>query len=198
MQTGKRKKVAMQPIVMEGEVARFQANRLVTAMYELGSFKMNEAWAMVNSGEATRAEYEQLAQLIGYSVSGFGDISLARKRVKEEARKKVQRLLRKRAKQASRRPWGLTFDGPPGTIASRNSVHDFELESIEVHAKSTAPGAVTLQALAIEGVDIPLRYRNQRWYPTEKVIVRVGHGVAVMVESPVGVDVKLNGKVVAP
>ncbi len=64
----------MQPIVKVGEVVRFKKNGLVDALYEHGvktGLGMNELSLMQFSDE----ERMQFAQLIGYSVSGYGNLS---------------------------------------------------------------------------------------------------------------------------
>lgn len=62
--------VPMQPIVMVNGVARFRENKLVRFLLENGGIDMNRL-AMVKCPREDRA---QLAQLIGYSVSGYGDL----------------------------------------------------------------------------------------------------------------------------
>lgn len=58
----------MQNIVMVDGVARFTENEIVA-----GQFDMNQI-ARMNFDDEDRAQF---AQLIGYSVSGYGDLSYA-------------------------------------------------------------------------------------------------------------------------
>lgn len=64
----------MQPLVRDPEgVIRFRANEIVRFLLDAGPFDMNALARMPFSDE----DQEQFAQLIGYSVSGFGDLSYA-------------------------------------------------------------------------------------------------------------------------
>lgn len=61
----------MQPIVRAADgVVRFKANAIVAFLLDAGPFDMNALARMPFSDE----DREQFAQLIGYSVSGFGDL----------------------------------------------------------------------------------------------------------------------------
>jgi hypothetical protein len=62
----------VQPIVKdEHGVVRFKANAIVRFLLDAGSFDLNQLAAMDFSDE----DREQFAQLIGYSLSGFGELS---------------------------------------------------------------------------------------------------------------------------
>ena len=68
----------MQPIEYdEYNVIRFKRNKIVDYMLEAGraagAFDLNSIASM----NFPKEDYEQLAQLIGYSVSGFGELSYA-------------------------------------------------------------------------------------------------------------------------
>lgn len=70
----------MQPVVEDSEgVVRFQANDLVRDLLD-GLLKpdLNVIVALVARGRYCTADYEQLMQLVGYSVSGYGDLSRVR------------------------------------------------------------------------------------------------------------------------
>jgi hypothetical protein len=72
----------MQPAVRdEHGVIRFKANAIVQFLLDSGPFDMN-ALARMNFSDEDR---EQFAQLIGYSVDGFCDLSY----VSDEAREKA-------------------------------------------------------------------------------------------------------------
>lgn len=81
--------VPMQPIVMVNGVARFKENVLVRYLLDHGGIDLNRL-ALVKCSREDRA---QLAQLIGYSVSGYGDLSYSLNVA--EADKTVERLLAK-------------------------------------------------------------------------------------------------------
>lgn len=70
----RQRSIPMQPVVMVDGVARFKENRIVGRLLENSrqhGYGLNEA-AM---GDYTDEERMQLAQLIGYSVSGYGSLS---------------------------------------------------------------------------------------------------------------------------
>lgn len=69
------KKYPMQPIVIIDDVARFLKNRIVRDLLDEGSLDLNKILLRMHNGNYTREEYEQITMLIGYSVSGFGDLS---------------------------------------------------------------------------------------------------------------------------
>jgi len=72
----KPEKHPMQPVVLDQDkVARFKKNKIVEFLLDAGKFNMNDL-AMMNF---TKEDRSQFAQLIGYSVSGFGDLSYADK-----------------------------------------------------------------------------------------------------------------------
>jgi len=63
-----------QPLVLDDDgVIRFRENRLIRLLLEAGPFDLNQIALMAFSDQ----ERQQLAQLIGYSVSGYGDLSYA-------------------------------------------------------------------------------------------------------------------------
>lgn len=61
----------MQPVVMDGDVVRFRRNAIVCALLDAGPLNMNTLAAM----DFPREDREQFAQLIGYSVSGYSELS---------------------------------------------------------------------------------------------------------------------------
>ncbi len=83
----------MQPVYLtEGGIARFRKNDIVRFLIDFATGKgvsMNELALMPFS----REDREQFAQLIGYSVSGFGDLSYASDEVVTEADGRVADLL---------------------------------------------------------------------------------------------------------
>jgi hypothetical protein len=62
----------VQPIVEDADgVQRFKANAIVRYLLEAGPFDMNQLAVIPFSAE----DREQFAQLIGYSLCGFGELS---------------------------------------------------------------------------------------------------------------------------
>jgi hypothetical protein len=80
----------MQPIVMDGKTPRFKKNSIVSFLLEAGPFDLNTVWCLPN---VSIEDMEQLYQLIGYSVGGFGEMSKFRKKTVKMADKKAAELL---------------------------------------------------------------------------------------------------------
>lgn len=72
----------------EDDVARFRKNAIVAFLLDAGPFDMNQLAMMPWS----REDREQFAQLIGYSVSGFGDLSYASVQMVARADAEVERF----------------------------------------------------------------------------------------------------------
>lgn len=60
----------MQPVVLEDGEPRFKKNAIVEFLLRAGPFDMNQLAMMPWEDE----DREQLAQLIGYGISGFGEL----------------------------------------------------------------------------------------------------------------------------
>lgn len=92
----KKPKHPMQPIVLDEEgTARFKKNAIVRYILEESKrvgVDMNYLARMEFSAE----DREQFAQLIGYSVSGFGELSYASDQVYDKAIKQVEKLTNER------------------------------------------------------------------------------------------------------
>jgi len=89
-------------------VIRFQANDIVRDLLDFAQdhgFGLNE----IAVRPYRRDDREQLAQLIGYSVSGFGELSYARKRVVLTAAAEADRMY---ARRYGRRPSPTPDRGP--------------------------------------------------------------------------------------
>jgi hypothetical protein len=67
-------KQPMQPIVIVDGVTRFHRNAIVEYLLDHGGIDLNQLACLPFSQE----DREQFAQLIGYSVSGFGDLPYAK------------------------------------------------------------------------------------------------------------------------
>lgn len=62
----------IQPLIRTDDgIIRFKENKIVKFLLDAGPFDMNQLAMMPFSVE----DYEQFAQLIGYSLCGFGDLS---------------------------------------------------------------------------------------------------------------------------
>jgi hypothetical protein len=81
----------MQPIVMVKGVVRFKQNAIVRFLVDNYPPTLNAIRAM----PFPREDYVQLMQLIGYSVSGFGDLSTSPKKMVAEADRLAAALLKK-------------------------------------------------------------------------------------------------------
>lgn len=80
----------MQPIVLDGRgTARFKANAIVEHLLLNGKIDLN-GLALMDFPDEDRM---QLAQLIGYSVDGFADLSYADPHVVAQADAAVAKLL---------------------------------------------------------------------------------------------------------
>ena len=89
-----------QPIVVVDGIARFKHNAIIKWIIESNRTNMNEL-AVLNFTNADRAQF---AQLIGYSVSGFGDLSYApRDKVAHFDRIVARIALPQRRKKAGRK-----------------------------------------------------------------------------------------------
>lgn len=80
--SGKRKEPVfpMQPLCWDnGGVLRFMENRIVRDLLDLATYEkimdLNTIAIDAAKGRYTKAEQRQFAQLIGYSVSGYGDLT---------------------------------------------------------------------------------------------------------------------------
>jgi len=82
----------MQPLVLTGVVIRFKENAIVRYLVSYGGIDLNKIATM----NFEREDREQLAQLIGYSVSGFGDLGYADKKTVATADALAAKMLRKK------------------------------------------------------------------------------------------------------
>jgi len=88
-----KKKHPMQRIYLDEQgVARFRENKIVRFLLDAGPFDMNQLALMSFSNK----DREQFAQLIGYSVSGYGDLSYPSPKSVAKADAKVEELLREK------------------------------------------------------------------------------------------------------
>lgn len=88
----------MQPIVWDKRrVIRFKANPIVAWLLDNGGLDMND----IAVKRFKREDQEQFAQLIGYSVSGFGELSYATRATVQKADDIAEAMVR--AKKRSRK-----------------------------------------------------------------------------------------------
>lgn len=89
----KRKQQPLQPIVIDEDgVVRFQANALVEHLVDC--YDLHYLAKSAVGQAASRADWEQLYQLIGYSVSGFGGLQKVRRKTVERVDAKADRMRR--------------------------------------------------------------------------------------------------------
>lgn len=95
----------MQPLyVDENGTVRFKPNRLIDwIVTESGRITLNDLAVLTAQHGWPAEDHEQLAQLIGYSVSGFGDLSYVRKKTLKKADKRCAKLLKKNKKSAGKK-----------------------------------------------------------------------------------------------
>jgi hypothetical protein len=85
----------MQPVVVSKDgVHRFKENKIVRFLLDAGPFDMNKLACMT----FPREDREQFAQLIGYSVSGFGELDYVSDDAYEAASKESKKLIKKKKK----------------------------------------------------------------------------------------------------
>lgn len=84
----------MQPLERdEAGVIRFKRNKIVEWLLSTGPLDLNAIAAKVMAGQYSKDDYTQLMQLIGYSVSGFGNLSdYVRKEAIRQADRKAAKL----------------------------------------------------------------------------------------------------------
>jgi len=86
---GKKKQHPMQKLVIVDDVVRFRKNLLVEYLLSAGPFDLNHLSCLPN---IPKEDWEQFAQLIGYSVSGFGSLSYATDEVVAKSDAKADKL----------------------------------------------------------------------------------------------------------
>lgn len=95
------RKQPMQPIKFVGKVLRFKQNALVVHLLDHGGLTMNDLAVLPG---ISREDREQFAQLIGYSVSGFGDLPYVRKKTLRKADKRADAVVSARLASIADRP----------------------------------------------------------------------------------------------
>lgn len=73
------KRHPLQPLIIDEQgTIRFQQNQIVRFLLDHGGFDLNTLYIISEEQKFTRNDWEQLNQLIGYSVSGFHELSCVR------------------------------------------------------------------------------------------------------------------------
>lgn len=82
----------MQPVIMDRKgTVRFKQNAIVAHLLDNGPFDMNALTAI----EFTDEDREQFAQLIGYSVGGYGELSYVSDESYDRAEQAANLLMQK-------------------------------------------------------------------------------------------------------
>jgi hypothetical protein len=90
----RRRKHSMQPVVWDGHgVIRFERNPIVRFLLDQGPFDLNKIAELSESQGWAREDHSHFAQLIGYSVSGWGTLSYVSSREWERAHARSKTLL---------------------------------------------------------------------------------------------------------
>jgi hypothetical protein len=93
----------MQPIGWEEDVIRFKKNAIVDFLLDAGPYDLNKICCMPFSKE----DYTQLMQLIGYSVSGYGELSTSPEELVSKADRIADKLSRMKRSKELRKKHGL-------------------------------------------------------------------------------------------
>jgi len=66
----------IQPFIIDSQgVLRFKKNKIVDFLLDNGGIDLNRLWRLWGSGLFPIEDMEQFYQLIGYSISGFNEMS---------------------------------------------------------------------------------------------------------------------------
>jgi hypothetical protein len=83
----------MQPLAVEDGTVRFKANKIVDWLWRSGAVDLNKLIAMYHSGMISQEDVTQFWQLLGYSVSGYGELSFIDPAVVAWADAEAEKLL---------------------------------------------------------------------------------------------------------
>ena len=82
-----------QPIgTAEDGVVRFKGNSIIEDLFRTRALDLNKIGARVDAGLFPVEDYVQLTQLLGYSVSGWGDLSTSPPEMVAAADKEAERI----------------------------------------------------------------------------------------------------------
>lgn len=69
-------KQPMQPIELDEKgTPRFKGNGVIKYLFQTGKLNLNDLSVLLGQGAFSQEDYSQITQLLGYSVSGWGDLS---------------------------------------------------------------------------------------------------------------------------
>ena len=82
-----------QPIgTAEDGVVRFKGNSIIQDLFRSRALDLNEISRRIRRGDFPKEDYVQLTQLLGYSVSGWGDLSTSPPEMVAAADKEAERI----------------------------------------------------------------------------------------------------------
>jgi hypothetical protein len=92
----------MQPIYLDEEgTPRFKSNAIVRRLLDEKIISLNDIAMWLGDVDVPVEDAEQFWQLLGYSTSGYGDLSFVRPEIIAEADEKADALLQKEKKKKS-------------------------------------------------------------------------------------------------
>lgn len=80
-----------QPLVLVNGVVRFKGNKIVERLFEERVIDLNK----IVGWDLPAEDFEQFWQLLGYSVSGYGELSFIRPETVEPADKAADEMLKR-------------------------------------------------------------------------------------------------------
>ena len=80
-----------QPLVLVNGVVRFKGNKIVERLFEERVIDLNK----IVGWDLPAEDFEQFWQLLGYSVSGYGELSFIRPETVERADKAADEMLKR-------------------------------------------------------------------------------------------------------
>ena len=75
----------IQPIINVNGIYRFKQNKIVRYLLDNGGIDLNQIAILACEGEFSKEEQSHFAQLIGYSVGGYADLSYVTNKEYERA-----------------------------------------------------------------------------------------------------------------
>jgi len=87
-----------QPLVIDSDgVIRFKENKLILFLMDsTPHLNLNTLSIRDQEGKFNKGDYTQLMQLIGYSVSGYGELSTSPKKIVKKADKEAAKMRKKK------------------------------------------------------------------------------------------------------
>lgn len=175
----------MQPVVLDEQgTARFKRNEIVQHLLDFGPFDLNKLTMMVNTGRFSSEDYTHLMQLIGYSVSGYEELSSSPEDLVVAAKESAERLRKKAEVPVFTRRYpktvALDFDGVVHAYTSKwtapEAIHDGPvpgaLEAIQGYLKAGFQVAIfSARARALEGLYAIEEWLEHHGFPADELAV---------------------------